>query len=157
MTTALQQSIDTPDRRSGQDRRRGGFPAFWHSLWRRRRRVQRRPEDVAGAGYYLDVLSPAVLLAAATVVLCSCADIFFTLRLLDLGAVEVNPLMRLLIEQSTTLFVQIKIAATLSGVLVLAAHAHFRLLRVLRGRHALYGLAAMYLALNGYQLGLLAI
>ncbi len=144
------------DRRSGQDRRRDGFQAFWHSLWRRRRRARRRPEDSDGAGYYLDAISPAVLFAAAVVVLCSCADSLFTLRLLELGAVEVNPLMRLLIEWDTALFVQIKIAATLSGVLVIAHHAHFRLMRIMRGCHALYGLAAMYLTLNVYQLGLLA-
>lgn len=156
-SSTLQHIVIPSDRRSGQDRRRGGFPAFWHSLWRRRRRARRRPEDRAGAGYYLDVLSPTVLFAAIAVVLCSCADILFTLRLLERGAVEVNPLMKLLIERDTALFVQIKIAATLSGVLVIAAHAHFRLLRIMRGCHTLYGLAAMYLILNAYQIGLLTI
>lgn len=145
-----------PERRSGADRRRRtGLPALWHSLRHRRRRGPRRPEDAAGEGYYLDVVAPGVLLAAAAVILCSCSDSVLTLRLLEQGATEVNPLMRRLIAVDAALFVQIKIAITLAGVLIIATHAHFRLLRILRGRHALYGLAAMYLTLNGYQLALL--
>ena len=151
---AISQSI--PERRSGADRRRGPGPAaLWHSLYYRRRRQLRRPADAAGPGYYLDVATPGVLLAALAVILCSGADSFFTLRLLEQGASEINPLMRRLIETDVTLFVQTKIVATLAGVAIIATHAHFRLLHVLRARHALYGLAAMYLALIGYELALL--
>lgn len=153
----LPAAANGPDRRRGIDRRRGGWPALWNSLYRRRRRRLRRPEDAAGAGYYLDALPPAVLLSAAVVILCCCADAVFTLRLLQNGASEVNPLMRGLLEIDTALFLGVKFAVTALGVLVLASHAHFRLLRVLRGRHALYGAAVAYLALNGYQLALLSL
>lgn len=150
-----QSTARSPDRRHGADRRRGGWPALWNSLYRSRRRRLRRPEDADGAGYYLDVMPRAVLLAASIVILCCCADAAFTLRLLGNGASEVNPVMRGLLDIDTRLFLGVKFTVTALGVLILASHAHFRLLRVLRGRHALYGAAVGYLTLNTYQIVLL--
>jgi hypothetical protein len=84
-------------------------------------------------------------------------DVIFTLWLLKHGATEVNPLMRELLEIHTGLFIGVKFAITAFAVLILASHAHFQLLNVMRARHALYGAAAGYLALNTYQLILMAL
>lgn len=145
------------NRRSGNDRRRTGWPALRGSLQHRRRRGPRRPEDQAGPGYYVDVLSPGVRLAALAVLVCCVADAAFTMQLLSRGAVELNPFMRALIEVDLIWFFLVKLGLTLAATAFLAAHAHFRLLRILRGRHALYGAALMYGVLIAYQLLLLRI
>lgn len=145
------------NRRSGNDRRRTGWPALRSSLRHHRRRGPRRPEDEAGPGYYVDVLSPGVHLAALTVLVCCVADAVFTMRLLSRGAVELNPFMRVLIEADPVWFLLVKFGLTLVATTFLATHAHFRLLRILRGRHALYGAALMYGVLIAYQLLLLRI
>lgn len=150
-------ALTSGDRRSGNDRRRTGWPALRSSLRHRRRRGPRRPEDEAGPGYYVDVLSPSVRLAALAVLVCCVADAMFTMQLLSRGAVELNPFMRVLIDADLAWFLLVKFGLTLAATVFLATHAHFRLLRVLRGRHALYGAAFMYGALIAYQLLLIRI
>jgi hypothetical protein len=143
------------DRRSGTDRRRSGWPALLSSLVHRRRRGPRRPEDLAGPGYYVDIIPPGIRFAALTVLVCCCADAAFTMRLLSMGAVEVNPFMRALIEVDVLAFLLVKFGLTLLATAFLTIHAHFRLLRLMRGKHALYGAAVMYGTLIVYQLLLL--
>lgn len=140
------------ERRSGVDRRQTGWPALLSSLVHRRRRGPRRPEELEGPGYYVDVIPPAIRVAAMTVLLCCCADAAFTLRLLSMGAVEVNPFMRALLEVDVLAFLLVKLGLTLLATGFLTIHAHFRLLRLMRGKHALYGAAVMYGALNMYQI-----
>ncbi|MDX9740107.1 MAG: DUF5658 family protein [Gammaproteobacteria bacterium] len=144
------------NRRCGADRRRTGWQALRSSLVHRRRRGPRRPEDLAGPGYYLDVVPREVLIAAMTVLICCCVDAVFTMRLLSMGAVEVNPFMRTLIEADILAFLLVKFGLTLLATAFLTTHANFRLLRLMRGKHALYGAATMYGALILYQLLLMS-
>jgi len=53
--------------------------------------------------------------------LLSCMDAFFTLRLLDLGAVEVNPIMAAVIGKSTATFAATKMFLTGFGILALVS------------------------------------
>ncbi len=150
-------ALNSGNRRSGADRRRTGWPALRNSLVHRRRRGPRRPEDLAGPGYYVDVVPAGVLIAAVTVLICCLVDAVFTMRLLSMGAVEVNPFMRILIETDILAFLLVKFGLTAIATGFLTAHAHFRLLRLMRGRHALYGAAIMYGGLIIYQLALMQV
>ena len=58
--------------------------------------------------------------------LLSCADAFLTLQLIDRGMFEVNPLMRLVLDESTLLFTSTKLALTGLGILVLVFLAKAR-------------------------------
>jgi len=69
----------------------------------------------------------------------SILDAFFTLRYLEDGGGEANPLMALILAQSPILFLPLKIGLTGAAVWWLAAHQQWPL--ALRG---LYGLALGY-------------
>jgi hypothetical protein len=141
------------DRRTLPDRRQNRLRTLMCSFYMGRRRRLRRPTR---ADYYLDVIERRVIVAAVAILLLSCADIVFTLTLLQRGANEVNPLMRYLIELDSTLFIWVKLSITAAGVLFLAVHNHFRFLKLLRGRHALYLMVGVYAALVNYQITLLS-
>ena len=59
--------------------------------------------------------------------LLSVADAFLTLKLIDLGMIEANPVMEAVMQQSTLLFTSTKLAMTAFGILVLVflAKSHF--------------------------------
>lgn len=146
--------VHADDRRFAGDRRRTTPRALFHSLYRGRRHGPRRAEG-HGAGQYVDVIAPAAAIVAVAIMLLSCADSLFTLLLLQRGATEINPVMDALIAIDTMLFVAAKLAITAVCVLFIVAHRHFRFFR-LRGGHVLYSVLALYLALVGYQVTLLA-
>lgn len=141
------------ERRLGTDRRRHRPRTLLCSFYMQRRRHVRRCQHAGD--YYLDVVERRVILAALAIMLLSCTDSVFTLTLLQRGAQEVNPLMRYLLEIDTTAFIGGKLLITAAGVLFLVAHGHFRLFRVVRGRHVLYALLGVYLTLFNYQVALL--
>ena len=49
----------------------------------------------------------------------SCTDAFFTLQLLQRGAIEMNPIMDAVIGKSTVMFAVTKLSLTAFGILVL--------------------------------------
>jgi hypothetical protein len=142
------------ERRGGNDRRHLGPRTLLCSLYKTRRRRVRRAANTSD--YYLDVMDFRVMVTAVAVVLLSCTDVVFTLALLRKGASEINPVMGYLLEIDVGLFVACKLMITGVGVLLLAAHDHFRVFRILRGRHALYGVLATYVVLIQYQLTMLS-
>jgi len=91
-----------------------------------------------------------VLFAATGILALSMLDAHWTLVLLEAGvATELNPLMLVLMEHDTQLFVIAKGVITGAGVvaLVACARASGKLLAV----GALYGLFAIYVLLIGYE------
>lgn len=148
--------VSAPDaQRASNDRRTHLARAFFHSLYRKRRRGIRRAED-RQRGQYVDVHEPKIIVCAVGVLLLSCADSLLTLLLLQQGAEELNPVMRVLIEADITLFVGVKLALTAVCVVFVVAHKNFWLFRV-RGYAVLYASLALYLVLVNHQLSLLAI
>ncbi len=83
-------------------------------------------------------------------------DGYNTLLLLDLGGVEINPLMRELIDRDATLFFSVKYALTAFCLMILVVHKRFLLLRVVSGYHIIIAVIFGYTILIGYQYRLLA-
>ena len=97
------------------------------------------------------------MLLAALVVMSLCViDVFATLILLEKGSVELNPLMRILIETDVRLFFGFKYIATAIGLFLLLSFRKFRLYRTsFNSLHTLYGIIVVYSLLVLYQLTLL--
>ena len=84
---------------------------FWRALrWQGRRTGFRR----AGEGHqaYVDGLARQTMVLALFVVMGSLLDALLTLRYLQDGGGEANPLMRLALAHSQTLFLAVKIGLT---------------------------------------------
>jgi hypothetical protein len=79
------------------------------------------------------------------VYVCSLLDALCTLRHLQQGGQEANPLLALALAGSTSLFLHLKICLTGLGVWLLAAHQQFPLAqRGLHGLTLLYGVVLVY-------------
>jgi hypothetical protein len=126
--------------------RRARHTTLWSALrWHGRRKGFRR----AGEGHqaYVDGLARQTVVLALFVGVSSLLDALLTLRYLQDGGGEANPLMHLAIAHSQTLFLALKIGITGAAVWVLAAHQQWPL--AMRG---LYGLVLGYGAVLVYHL-----
>jgi hypothetical protein len=98
------------------------------------------------------IATPIVVVALGVIGL-NLVDGFATLRHVDCGAIEVNPLMRMLIARGPTTFLVGKHLLASGGVIGIVAYAHHRAARVM-----LIGvLFPIYLALALYQMALFLI
>lgn len=137
-----------------EDRRKAKMKSAVYSLFRRRRAVVRRDGDVAKA-QYLDIHEPWVKLTMLAVLGMSCMDSIFTLRLLQLGSAELNPVMNYFIELDSGLFFAVKLFLTAFCVMFIVMHKKFTLFKVISGYHMLIGTLIMYVTLISYELSML--
>ena len=106
-----------PDRRSGTDRRRRGFPSLRDLLTYRQRRNLRRRDDRSKVVLF-DHYSAPIVCTVIVILLLSIADALMTLFLLSHGAVEVNPLMAYFLEIGTVAFMLVKYGLTAISVMI---------------------------------------
>lgn len=136
------------------DRRRAHFlHLFVGAIVHGRRRGPRRSCD--SEAFYVDWYNERLFLAATGIFVFCCSDVLFTLMLLRMGAVEVNPLMATLIEYGVEPFIYTKLSVTGVGVIFLVMHSTFQIGGAIRVSQALYAILFGYLALFFYQLALL--
>jgi hypothetical protein len=98
-------------------------------------------------------IPPPVALAALAVVFLNIVDAFCTLRHIQMGAVELNPLMRALLELGTLEFLVGKHVLAAGGVIGIVAHSGHRAAR----RMLRYVLLPVYGAIGAYQILLFAV
>jgi len=142
------------ERRDRAERRhRVWWSALYGSFNPRRRSSPRRLGD--SSFHALDWHSPHLLAVALGIVLLSVVDAFLTLALLQGGAIEVNPIMAVLIYRSVAMFATLKMGMTGAGVILMVFLAHYRFMRLLRVEWALYGVLLGYAGLIGYEIWML--
>jgi hypothetical protein len=141
------------ERRAGADRRSRPWQALLAGAWRARRRNLRRGER--GNLGYVDWHAPQWFAAAVLVLILSLVDTFLTLVLLDHGAIEINPLMRLLVNGDGREFAFVKLALTAWGVAALVVLARVPVFRRYIAGPVLVATALLYVSLVGYELWLL--
>lgn len=89
------------------------------------------------------------------ILLMSVADALLTLRLMSLGAVEINPFMALLLAGGTQAFAYWKVGLTAAGVVVLTVMARLHVFRRVPVSFVLYAVLGLYGALIVYEYGML--
>lgn len=141
------------ERRHGDNRRTGKHNL--NMIWRGRgqRLSGRREGDLLNT--FVDRYSPRVRYCCIGLLILSVLDAFFTLRILEKGGVELNPLMNAIIAFDMGWFLFIKITMTASALCVLLIFYHFSWLRVLRVSYIIYGIFVLYAILIQYELYLL--
>jgi hypothetical protein len=141
------------ERRAGQERRSRPWKALFFGAWRARRRDLRRGER--GSLGYVDWHAPHWFAAAFLVLVLSLVDTFLTLVLLDHGAIEINPLMRVFVNDDGRQFAFVKLALTAWGVAILVVLARVPVFRRYIAGPVLVATAVLYLSLVGYELWLI--
>lgn len=140
------------DRRTKSDRRVNSVRSIVHGA-AGGRRVEIRRNGTSHA--YVDRYHPSLAYASFGIVILCCADAYFTLMLLQRGAVEVNPFMDALIRASVQSFVNVKIIWTCVAVVFLLLHKNFLIFNLLSTARVIYALFAGYAILIAYQIALL--
>ena len=144
----------SPPERRGTERRTRVLRALVHGSFQPRRRGPRRTgERALGA---IDWHDPQWLATAMLIVTLCAADAFLTLLLLERGAYEVNPVMRVLLGGSGFSFAVIKIGVTASGVVLLTLFARTRAFGRVSVGALIYGVLAAYAVLVAYEFTLLS-
>jgi hypothetical protein len=131
------------DRQGPFDRRTTPTSA-WDSLrgWRGRQYARRSGE---GANTYVDVYHGRDLAMLLSILMLNVLDAFFTLRWLQIGGREANPVMEWLLEIGDSAFLIQKCIVVGLWLIVLIVHKNFRIARIgLWSLLALYSLLLIY-------------
>lgn len=106
------------ERRSGKDRReRPTSPFTFRSLMGSRRRFRRK--DDARKYYFVDVYSPYFVALLIFTLILSIADAFLTLKLVENGVGELNPVMEFFLNRGPFQFIIAKCFLTVFGMTTL--------------------------------------
>jgi hypothetical protein len=140
-------------RRLSDRRQRVLWSVVYGSFNARRRRPPRRMND--SRYHSLDWHSAHLLAVSIGILLLSVGDAVLTLTLMSYGAVEVNPVMAVLVDGSPAVFASLKMAMTGISVMLLVLLARYRFMRVVRVELILYGALAAYTILVVHEFGML--
>ena len=138
------------ERRGQYERREPSLKGFLIGCIKCQRREQRRSDCTAH--YPTDWYDAKLFLMALALLFLSITDAAMTMTLINNGAVEVNPFMNFLLNQSTHTFVYTKLALTSACIIVLVAHYHSKLFNTFRVDIILTFALTVYSALVIYEM-----
>ena len=114
------------------------------------RRVSSRRAD-QGEHLFEDSHHPWLFFLALGIMVLSCVDALLTLQLLSRGMVEVNPVMVVMMDHGTTVFVISKVTITALAILTLVALSRVKFLNYLRTGLLLTLFFCLYCCLVCYE------
>jgi hypothetical protein len=115
--TSFEGTSDIAENREYTDRRTLTWRTVFYGFLLSRRRDTRRTSE--GEAIFTDYHHPWLFFLATGIMVLSAMDAAFTLRLLDLGAIELNPVMAAVIGEGTMVFALTKMFLTSFGILAL--------------------------------------
>ena len=145
----LERVEELNENRDSDERREFSWRTVFFGFIRSRRRDTRRGNE--DAPMYTDWHHPWLFFLATGTMLLSCMDAFFTLQLLDRGAIEINPVMAALIGQGTLAFAATKMLLTGLGILILVFLSQTRMFNLMRTGLVLTVFFALYACLVCYE------
>jgi len=152
----MRPAVVSTERRERPDRRRRLIHALFVGGLHQRRRAHRREAESMPPLH--DLHEARWLGVAMLIMLLSVGDAMLTLQLMHQGAIEVNPVMAMLLDGGSPGFAYVKVALTAAGVTVLTVlarvHAFGRRLPV---GVVLYVVLGLYVGLIGYEYWLLQV
>ena len=131
------------------DRREFSWRTVLFGFLRSRRRDKRRIAEAEPV--FTDWHHPWLFFLAVGIMLMSGLDAFFTLQLLDRGAVEINPVMNVVIGKGTPVFAASKMLMTGIGILALVFLSRLRFMNRIRTGLILTAFFSFYAVLICYE------
>ena len=135
--------------RSDSERRSFSWRTVFFGFLRSRRRSSRRADEIESV--FTDWYHPWLFFLATGTMILSVSDAFFTLQLLERGAIEMNPIMDAIIGTSTLMFAVTKLSLTAFGILVLVFLSRARFMNRLRTGVILTVFCSFYACLVCYE------
>ena len=143
-------NIFAKERRGVSDRRVKPTPPFSRYSFKGRRQTARRAEEAEN--YYVDRYDLRYLILVASIMCLCFFDAFLTSKLLQMGAVELNIFMLILIKKNMVLAFIIKYALTAVCLTCVLIHKNFKIFRCLRTQTLVYSILGIYLVLVVYEI-----
>jgi len=128
--SSLKGSEYTVDQRTDPERRDFSWRTVFFGYLRSRRRETRRAGELEPL--FTDYHHPWLFFLATSIMLLSSFDAFFTLQLIDRGAIEINPVMAAVIGESALTFSVTKMLLTSFGILALVFLARSKFMNIIR-------------------------
>ena len=149
----MERAEETPENRTIIDRREFSWRTVFYGFLRSRRRDKRRFEEADPV--FTDWHHPWLFFLGVGIMLMSGLDAFFTLQLIDRGAVEINPVMAIVIGHGTLAFAVSKMLMTGIGILALVFLSRLRFMNRVRTGLILTFFFSFYAVLICYEFVLL--
>ncbi len=147
--TNLEQVETLSDNRDRTDRRDFSWRTVVFGFFRSRRRATRRGSE--DDPVFTDWHHPWLFFLGTGTMLLSCMDAFFTLQLIDRGAIEMNPFMAMMMGRGTVAFAASKMLMTGLGILMLVFLSRSRMFNFMRTGVVLTAFFAAYDCLVCYE------
>ena len=142
------------DKRAHKDRRtKATSPLSLHSLFGSRKKVRRQADR--SIHYYIDRYSLRAILTVNVTLILSVADAFLTLRLVSLGAKEINPVMDFFLEYGPLTFLFVKYVLTGISVIWLLIYKNYCLFGKVSVKNILIAIPIIYALVVIYELFLI--
>ena len=138
------------DRRLESDRRDFSWRTVFFGFMRSRRHYPRREADADVV--FMDRHHPWLFFLSVGIMLLSCTDAFLTLRLMDHGMIEANPVMAAMMGVSISTFAVTKILMTGTSILILVFLAKTRFMNRFRTGVLLTVFFSLYCCLVCYEI-----
>lgn len=137
------------ERRSDFDRRKISYITHrYHLIGGKRKNHCRRSEP---HNYFVDWHNPVHFVVIASIMMLSVFDALMTTIILSVGGEEINFLMDWVIQKDILLFVQVKLALTGLGLILLTRYIHFRVFNLFKVSHFMLATLASYSVLIAYE------
>lgn len=141
------------ERRQLNDRRRRPTSPFSrHSVFGRRRNHRRLAER---KNYYVDRYEFRYLVLILAILILCLLDVYFTLKILLQGGVEMNPIMAFLLQKKPLLSLVLKYLITAGSLVFLLVHKNFKIFGRVKGHFLIYAVFGLYLLLMIYEMTIL--
>jgi len=138
------------EKRRLRDRRaKPTLPISHYSIIGRRIKSRRIVDD---KNYYVDKYEFRYLILIISILILCVLDVYFTLKLLQLGAVELNPIMSILIKKNPFLSLVVKYIITAGCLFFLLIHKNFKIFGRLKARSLIYLVLSLYFILMLYEI-----
>lgn len=153
LNTCPELGVDRVERRCGLDRRTISRATHHHHLVGGRRKDNcRRSKQY---NYFVDWHNPAHFAVVAGIMLLSVFDALMTTMILSLGGEEINLFMHWVVQKDIALFVQVKLALTGLGLILLTRYIHFRVFNLFKVSHFMSAALVGYSILIVYEISCL--
>lgn len=140
----------TIEKRNLRDRRAKSTSPIGRFFILGRRKRSRRVAD--SENYYVDKYESRYLVLILAILILCVLDVYFTLKILQLGGNELNPFMSFLIKKNPALSLVVKYLVTAGGLVILLIHKNFKIFGKLKVHSLIYFIFFLYFILMLYEI-----
>lgn len=138
------------EKRQIKDRRSKRTPPISrHSVFGLRKANRRFSEQES---YYVDRYEFRYLILIVSILILCIFDIYMTIKILQLGGKELNPVMLILMQKQPALSLVLKYLITAGSLIFLLIHKNFKVFGKVKAHSLIYGVFSLYFLLMLYEI-----